>query len=156
MSRIIKFRLWSKETGMILPADTLGDLRDEYILSLIGELFFIYETSNGEYCPPSLITKVKKDIIAMQFTGLQDKNGKDIYEGDIILVHEIGTNYPTRYMIVFNDDELGFKMRWYQHCSDKKYSGFYDKKITIRPYNVFEVIGNKFENPELLKTEGTT
>ncbi len=89
------------------------------------------------------------DCHVMQFTGLKDKNGVDIYEGDIILAHENQANYPLNYIVVFNDEETAFRLRWEGHCKEKN-PGFYDKKISPNQYKRFEVIGNIYQSPELL------
>lgn len=78
----------------------------------------------------------------MQYTGLKDKNGKEIYEGDV--VKDYYCEYvDDKYTVGFSDGlfyplvqvEQGY------NCIDK-----YDK-------NRFEVIGNIYENPELLKND---
>jgi uncharacterized phage protein (TIGR01671 family) len=85
--------------------------------------------------------------ILMQYTGLKDKNGKEIYEGDILLTQEAKDNYPLKHTIVFNVDQSAFRMRWVGSDSDS----FYDQLIYQTRFNVFEVIGNIYENPELLE-----
>ena len=89
-------------------------------------------------------------IILMQFTGLLDKNNNEIYQGDIILLQEPSDNYPSKHIVVFNDEQLGFRLRWEGRKKDE--GGFYDKKINPNQYKVFEIIGNIYSNPELLAT----
>lgn len=85
-----------------------------------------------------------------KFTGLVDMNGVDIYEGDIISARRIGANYPTKWVVVFNDDEA-FRMRWEGRYLRKE-SSFYDEKVDVLKHNIFEVIGNIHEHPNLLKS----
>lgn len=79
----------------------------------------------------------------MQYTGLKDKNGKEIYEGDICKV----INYASDY--------LKIQGKMYCVISWSNTAGFYGKGFgvptTFSIGEEFEVIGNIYENPELLE-----
>lgn len=94
-----------------------------------------------------------KLLAQRQFIGLKDKNGKEIYEGDIIslkrkrfvekliFVESIGIIPKTKYKYVYPDNSG----KWRYHLTlnyllDKEY---------------FKVIGNIYENPELVKKNGS-
>ena len=79
--------------------------------------------------------------IYMQFTGLEDKNGKEIYEGDI-LAEDKGTEYQQNRVVEWKTDS------WEANC-DKNTLGCH-KGLSIAVI-LSEVIGNIFENPELLE-----
>jgi hypothetical protein len=114
MNREIKFRIW-------LPS--INKFRNFlFVLDLDGTC--LEEIGHGE-------TEVNKEAIIQQFTGLLDKNGKEIYEGDIIktpLSHMFRDNiYVVKYFQNrFIPDDI---------CDEKD----------------IEIIGNIFENPELIK-----
>ena len=76
-----------------------------------------------------------------QYTGLKDKDGKEIYEGDILEFSKGGIMY-----VEWNDD---FKMFVLVDPREKKAS----LNICIYATEHIKVIGNIFENKELLKTE---
>lgn len=143
-NRIIKFRAWDKATNRMLETG----------FHVLGEVtcFRIIEQRLMEMPEGKTTLERIGDVEIMQFTGLQDKQGNDVYEGDIILAHEHSTNYPLKHIVVFNEEELGFKLRWEGRRNE---DGYYDEKLSERKYEVFEVIGNLFEHPHLLnqKTE---
>lgn len=80
-----------------------------------------------------------------QYTGLKDKNGTRIFEGDV-LIYEYDSEYDPdeKYFVIWDNDEAAFRVR----CYDK---GEYICCESIAPYHHFEVIGNIHDNPELLK-----
>jgi uncharacterized phage protein (TIGR01671 family) len=84
----------------------------------------------------------EEDFILMQFTGLKDKNGKEIYEGDILRTITYDKTYEVSFYIgsfVLIDKDPGFT------TIKKSPIGCYQTDI------ILEVIGNIYENPELLK-----
>lgn len=102
-----------------------------------GDIWIIDEDSvAGEWI-------VNNDIHLMQSTGLVDKEGTEVFEGDI-LYHQIQTEYT---FIVKYDKDKG---RWYGDGLSRTYRIDITKEFL--PY--YKVIGNIYENPELLEVEG--
>ncbi len=85
------------------------------------------------------------EVKPMQCTGLKDKNGKLIYEGDIIN----GTCgvYWGKMIVKFNENEAKF----YMYRVDKRYIDLHFHGKNQEDNFELEVIGNIYENPELLE-----
>lgn len=83
-----------------------------------------------------------------QFTGLHDRNGKEIYEGDVIRGN--CGNVEVRHLIYFYDMIASFVAEMLPDNYMSDYCSL--SQIWILKYNK-EVIGNIHDNPELLKTE---
>ena len=79
-----------------------------------------------------------KETPIEQYTGLKDKNGKEIYEGDLVLDTYYDDN--ERYIVKWYNDAVVFGMQSLEDADDYKL-----------PLESLEVIGNIHENPELLE-----
>ena len=118
--REIKFRAWDKKDKEMIRGDTLGEL--------------LYKAKNGLD-----INYAIDNFEWLQFIGLKDRNGKEIYEGDII-------------QIISKEAE-----NWFQKNKDGfPYAIIRFAGGIFEPFNLIhgescEIIGNIYENPELIK-----
>ena len=124
--REIKFRAWDKKENKMFQVFSITLNED-------GTLRYVF------YWDRYPMLK-DKDVELMQWTGLQDTNGQDIYEGDIIQfrISTINGNLAPPHIFEVINKKGCFK------AGHKHFSQF-------NCYDIIEVIGNKFENPELLK-----
>lgn len=128
MNNQIKFRAW------------VGKMEHDISTGIFGK-FFVNSGKRGDGLDDNdsatltpFKTKLPDDAPLMQFTGLKDKNGKEIYEGDIL---RYGHFPPTG--VYWNDDMASFCL------TDKQ-----GLPIGAWQFLAFEVIGNIHENLELL------
>ncbi len=128
MNREIKFRIWDPETKTLHNDITLQDIREgiSYSETLVDSKALVYAEYGQSDC------MFKDGLVWTQYTGLKDKNGKEIYEGDIL--QRINSTLKTR-PISFKDG--AFNDGQFIIC-----------KTYIKEVNL-EVIGNIYENPEL-------
>lgn len=139
--REIKFRLWSKEYQEMFVNEILSDMYRTMAELAIKNIKSISE-SRVEMPLTGIILPFQDDAILMQYTGLKDKTGKEIYEGDIIVVGEDDGNPSFRYIIQWVDDSACFLAR------QNKTSGYIGTGYGLRDWLV---VGNIHDNPELLE-----
>lgn len=82
----------------------------------------------------------------MQFTGLKDKNGKEIYEGDIVKLKENEYYFERSGEVIF--EEGTFKIKNVELWNDGTYNHY---SLEILDTEFCEIIGNIHENKDLIK-----
>jgi uncharacterized phage protein (TIGR01671 family) len=133
MTREIKFRAWSTSVKRMF-------LDNGQILDVLSQRSYLLQ-SKQEDCWP--------DLVFMQYTGLNDKNGVEIYEGDIVATNpniEESGNYIIKHI---NDEHwncfvLTYTNEEYYLCS------LTDGEVSALD---IKVIGNIYENPELIEVK---
>ena len=118
--REIKFRAWDKERKIMDYTDK--DLRCDFS---DGDVYVV--NSQGDF----------EDYELMQFTGLHDKNGKEIFEGDLLK-----SSWPNPSRVMFVD--YGFKKCFWDYANDR----WIPEPLGE---NEEEIMGNIYDNPELLE-----
>jgi uncharacterized phage protein (TIGR01671 family) len=143
--REIKFRVWASNDDF--PEGKMYYIGEDsnFLLNLNGDVLHSVKTN--------LHMGINYDIVwarigyngveLMQFTGLKDKNGEYIYEGDVVRGY-----HPT------NQNEFLTQEVIWQSAS---YSAWYIRppegaSVLMAPGTVYEILGNIYENPELLSS----
>src|SRR5690606_17917817 len=125
MKRLIKFRAWCRQDNMMYCDIQNGITFDDHSVYTFND--FLDRDDYHEW-----------EI--MQFTGLHDKNGKEIYEGDIIQWG--GENEPM--VVAWSDKYASFGI----HRSGWMYMHFFGEAVDNTDC---EVIGDIYSNPELIE-----
>lgn len=134
---IPRFRAWDKDFKTMYEADDIVYIDFEEKQICVKTLFF-ERASRYDF----------NDIVLMQSTGLKDKNGKGIFEGDIIAINLEGIETPITAK-VFQNKKIGILM----------FHAFEDNEdvpmVELLEGNSveFAIIGNIWEDPELLEVK---
>lgn len=163
-NRELKFRAWDESRKEMI---TEFGLLKENMPQLLqneedGYIFCGHSQDNGDWLEP----------ILMQYTGLKDKNGKEIYEGDILKqrYYPIGSDkkvieYYKIGVVVYGLNSYGVKLKFEgtnildeskklsHHRTSReiyKHPSAGENWVDNSFYGEYEIIGNIYENPELL------
>ena len=130
--RALEFRAWWKDTKRFLDCD-------EWYMTCSGAKYLHY----------AVMPYKDDNFIIEQYTGIKDKNGKEIYEGDIVSeeFEYGGEKTKTIWQVRWSDDECAFELHYV--------SGFKvdDCSLYADDEEDYEVIGNIHENKELLEAK---
>lgn len=114
--REIKFRAW----------DGLTKKNTNY--QICDDMVLFFDKHKGCW-----LKNQKDRFVLIQYTGLKDENGVEIYQGDIV------RTFGESFVVFYSQEQVGYLLKDIDGCLE-----------TIRSYRV-EVLGNIYENPELLE-----
>lgn len=141
MSREIKFRVWDKKFGMMY-----GDG-----ISVQGDGTFYLERADHDGNEIEIAESEHGELVLMQFTGLLDKNGKELYHDDVVmLLHGGYAEWQPCHVVADDFGTPGFiPIGEPIFLTFERY--FMESKA---PRAAFEIISNIHLNPELLNQTG--
>lgn len=145
MNRTLKFRAWDTLAKKFTYPDQ--GYQGHYFLTLNGQFQNLQNGSGGD------------EYVVQQWTGLKDKNGKEIFEGDIVNVKRFFTRPYIKdgkidYKTIDGELETGQVIWWeLQATFLVEYKGYDEYGDLLCSSVGCEVIGNIFENIDLLKDE---
>jgi len=136
MNRKIKFRAWDENNDFMFYQDEDGEFERKIDEQRVGSDFSVQD----------LLFMPFECLTAMQYSGMTDKNGKEIYEDDI-LKREIKLSKDDVPNVFFERVVWNKTSFYTESLTNKEKSAHHLGNFT---FHTIEVIGNSFENPELL------
>ena len=130
----LKFRIWIKDEKRYYDESD----EESYMIVPNGNVTYTSEAYEEDGVWFNDTTRATNDVIVEQYTGLKDKNGKEIYEGDVVNIQGIKYYVDFEYGgFWFNNDNRKWK-------ANRPFTHFQEINDT-------EVIGNIHENADLLE-----
>jgi uncharacterized phage protein (TIGR01671 family) len=143
-NRILNFRSWVRNEIMVNVVSI--DFNNEFIT---------WDDNQYDRCvPPNKCYEIETfdDIVLMQFTGLKDKKGIEIYEGDIVKL--TFSEYYSNDCVTVDEESIAVGIVVFEsggYFINEKDSTWY-WLFDMPEVSEIEIIGNIFENPDLLQT----
>ena len=147
--REIKYRAWLKEEKRMVNVEDISLDYQQISYKPFKEEDLEFQEHLKTIMPGKfqgcLSSSLFKEIELMQYTGLKDKNGVDIYEGDIIKIpndyDEYGWNAGEKYEVIFKLGGFRLAPKY-----KSKANGYW-----LENDGEFEVVGNIYENEDLIR-----
>jgi uncharacterized phage protein (TIGR01671 family) len=134
-NRQIKFRVWNVDEKFFYTDP------NSIKIDINGQIQRLYK--GNEYVGDiPFWGEIYSEIVIQQFTGLTDKNGKEIYEGDILNVYISLYREFHQGKVIWREDLFGFYVEMEKH--------YYCPLPDLNQTREWNKLGNIFENPELL------
>jgi uncharacterized phage protein (TIGR01671 family) len=132
-NRIFKFRVWDHNLKKFIENFNA----DPHISCWNGTVYCYERQKEGG----DVLVSGIRNITVQQYTGMKDKNGKEIYEGDILSEKQ------------WNGNEIFGEVKWVSKIDGYDWSGWYSYPVSLPRITSTDcvVVGNIFENPKLLK-----
>ena len=132
MKRELIFRAWSKDDREWITEWSSMNGIDKDVCKYKGKHVFFFDYDDDQ-------------VSIMQYTGLKDKNGKEIYEGDIVIAKG---DVSVLYLVKFGQYMYSDACFFLEEISDTNPP----LRFFSRGIDQTEIIGNIHENPELLES----
>ena len=133
MNRPIKFRVWDIKNKKFLPESYFAILGNGKLIVTISGYYNDFTNTNQD------------DYVVQQYTGLTDKNGNLIFDGDIVQYNQNSSYDNMDFIAKWSDDKLGFI---FQSNSGEQ---LVNQTPHLNRFKHLEVVGNIFEHENLLK-----
>ena len=150
--QVIKFRGWDTSRKIMYSAEELSS--DDVTINVAGKGFINVHGKGPKY------SELFTHIIPLQFTGLLDKTGKEIFKGDLLKSEGKTKTQPLNFDKEVNDpwweiSEVVFKDGIFGHIIRAQNNSYFGElpssfRAIFKADSYKEVIGNIYENPELL------
>lgn len=154
--REIKFRAWNDRENVIVPFEQIA-------IQVTG--LKIDEGQSQNILMVDFFGSFGKGVVLMQYTGLKDKNGKEIYQGDIVLFEDTESEYVdvgiggggvkvaettinNFFPVIYSNGMFGMEIEGSETFED----GFTTLHEVVETQTFTEVIGNIYENPDLISS----
>lgn len=144
MDRKIKFRAWDKCNESMIESRNILKICMSRLNQEPYLIVYLKKWMNENREIKESDKSYTNEFGLMQYTGLKDKNGTEIYEGDIMEFRPWNKEETENYIVKFISDDASFR-------------GIKEKKSSIKVLSLInseqglKIIGNIFENPELVK-----
>jgi uncharacterized phage protein (TIGR01671 family) len=132
-----KFRVWHKNNKKMIANDDVMNINFEDEEICVQTLYF----EEGLISERDLDYYGFDEIELMQSTGLKDKNGKEIFEGDIVLVLD------SPYTVFYDNEKGSYRLKPHDDRWNVDYMSNFSHGGN------FEVIGNIYENKDILEVK---